>query len=242
MTLRIRRRRCQHCRQSGDGAHQCRYLGLVRDHAAAVDRLAARIGSDYPFLRYSDYLLEVHGRRPTELAWMPGSRVPCAKPPSHALSAMQGVRVPLISGTGLTSGTRYPTESAFSHSAMAPASSCCDFQAFSNTHAPVAQLRATYSAGLDAGEFEGLIVSTRPDCVDEPRADLLAEFAAFTEVWVELGLQSANDRTLRRNQKRPQRRGVQQGSPPVAESRVEGSRAPDPRAPRRNTRRYDCDE
>jgi radical SAM protein (TIGR01212 family) len=73
------------------------------------------------------------------------------------------------------------------------------FQAFSNTLAPSAALRATYDAGLAAGPFRGLVVSTRPDCVDRERAALLASYVSRErEVWVELGLQSACGRTLRR--------------------------------------------
>ncbi|MFW6293141.1 MAG: TIGR01212 family radical SAM protein [Spirochaetota bacterium] len=71
------------------------------------------------------------------------------------------------------------------------------FQAYSNTHAPVDTLRDTYDWGLAQADFAGLVVATRPDCVDDARADLLAQYAARgLDVWVELGLQSANDRTL----------------------------------------------
>jgi len=46
--------------------------------------------------------------------------------------------------------------------------------------------------------LRGLVVSTRPDCVDESVVDLLASYAERgLELWVELGLQSAHDRTLR---------------------------------------------
>jgi uncharacterized protein len=73
------------------------------------------------------------------------------------------------------------------------------FQAFSGTFAAVDALEATYDAGLDAGDFVELVVSTRPDCVDARRADLLAAYRRTDRaVWVELGLQSACERTLRR--------------------------------------------
>ncbi|MDA8427076.1 MAG: TIGR01212 family radical SAM protein [Treponema sp.] len=76
------------------------------------------------------------------------------------------------------------------------------FQAYSSTNAPPERLRAVYEEGLAHGGgalFRGLVVSTRPDCVDEEKAELLASFAAGgLEVWVELGLQSAHDRTLAR--------------------------------------------
>ncbi len=72
-------------------------------------------------------------------------------------------------------------------------------QAFSNTHAPAAELQAVYDFALGCGEFRELIVSTRPDCVDPQRAGLLAGYRRRAlEVWVELGLQSGCDATLAR--------------------------------------------
>jgi len=73
------------------------------------------------------------------------------------------------------------------------------FQAYSNTNAPVEALRRVYDAGLAMASFRGLNVATRPDCLDEEKADLLASYRERgLEVWVELGLQSADDATLRR--------------------------------------------
>lgn len=79
------------------------------------------------------------------------------------------------------------------------------FQAYSSTWAPVETLRASYDAAFAALEAEapgsarGLVVSTRPDCVNGDTASLLEEYASRgLEVWVELGLQSGNDATLER--------------------------------------------
>jgi len=73
------------------------------------------------------------------------------------------------------------------------------FQAFSGTHAPVAELARIYDAGLACGTFRELVVATRPDCVDVAKAELLGSYRQRgLEVWVELGLQSAGDATLRR--------------------------------------------
>jgi hypothetical protein len=73
------------------------------------------------------------------------------------------------------------------------------FQAYSNTNAPVERLREIYDAGLSLAPFKGMNVATRPDCIDEGRADLLSSYRARgLEVWCELGLQSAHDSTLRR--------------------------------------------
>lgn len=73
------------------------------------------------------------------------------------------------------------------------------FQAYSNTFDTVENLKKTYDFALSLHPFRELIVATRPDCIDEAKADLLASYIKPDfDVWVELGLQSANDRTLER--------------------------------------------
>lgn len=73
------------------------------------------------------------------------------------------------------------------------------FQAFSCTNAPLEDLARIYGEGLASGQFLGLNVATRPDCIDADKARLLASLSdRGLEVWVELGLQSANDETLAR--------------------------------------------
>ncbi|MBN2351593.1 MAG: TIGR01212 family radical SAM protein [Spirochaetales bacterium] len=73
------------------------------------------------------------------------------------------------------------------------------FQAYSNTNAPAARLKELYDRGLSQADFRELVVSTRPDCVDREKADLLASYKnGRRDVWIELGLQSFHDRTLER--------------------------------------------
>lgn len=73
------------------------------------------------------------------------------------------------------------------------------FQAYTNTYADVAELRALYEAALAAPNVIGLSVGTRPDCVPDAVLDLLAGYRdRGHEVWLELGLQSAFDATLER--------------------------------------------
>src|SRR5512137_157671 len=71
------------------------------------------------------------------------------------------------------------------------------FQAYTNTYAPVDRLRALYDEALADPEVVGLIVGSRPDCLPPEVIDLLAEYARRTYFWLELGLQSPLDRTLR---------------------------------------------
>ncbi len=70
------------------------------------------------------------------------------------------------------------------------------FQAYTSTHAAPGQLRALYEQALSVPGVAGLIISTRPDCLDPARWDMLSELSARTPLWLELGLQSAHDATL----------------------------------------------
>ena len=70
------------------------------------------------------------------------------------------------------------------------------FQPYSNTFAPIDQLRHCYDQALAVTKVTGLAVGTRPDCVADPVLDLLAEYHRRTYFWLELGLQSCHDRTL----------------------------------------------
>jgi len=71
------------------------------------------------------------------------------------------------------------------------------FQSYSNTYAPVDRLRALYQEALAFDEVVGLSVGTRPDCLSPEVLELLAGYLDRYLVWLELGLQSANDATLK---------------------------------------------
>jgi len=71
------------------------------------------------------------------------------------------------------------------------------FQTFTNTYGPPEKLASLYEEALGEEDVVGLAVGTRPDCVPDPVMDLLAGFARERHVWVEYGLQSIHDRTLR---------------------------------------------
>ena len=71
------------------------------------------------------------------------------------------------------------------------------FQAYSNTHAPLARLRELYAEALAHPLVAGLVIGTRPDCVDEEKLDYLAGLARDRYVAVEYGIESTSDATLR---------------------------------------------
>lgn len=71
------------------------------------------------------------------------------------------------------------------------------FQSHSNTYAPPERLRELWHEALAHPAVAGIVVATRPDCLDAQRLDCLAEVARTHYVAVELGIESTSDRTLR---------------------------------------------
>lgn len=70
-------------------------------------------------------------------------------------------------------------------------------QSFSNTFAPVEKLKEIYDCALEGYNWEGFIVSTRPDCIDDEKLALLASYKEkYGPICVELGLQSGSDKIL----------------------------------------------
>ena len=89
------------------------------------------------------------------------------------------------------------------------------FQSFSNTYAPLSRLRELYEEALEHPDVVGIVIGTRPDCVDEEKLDYLADLsqgmvlAGWSRtvasqvrtapiVIVEYGVESCYDRTLLR--------------------------------------------
>jgi radical SAM protein (TIGR01212 family) len=73
------------------------------------------------------------------------------------------------------------------------------FQAYTSTYAEVEELRRIYAEATRQEDIVGLCVGTRPDCVPDRVLEILADYRQRGyEVWLELGLQSAHDETLRR--------------------------------------------
>ena len=73
------------------------------------------------------------------------------------------------------------------------------FQPYSNTYAPVEKLRELYGLALSHPLIEGIVVGTRPDCVDSEKLDLLQSIQEDGKiVIVEYGIESCYDKTLER--------------------------------------------
>ena len=70
------------------------------------------------------------------------------------------------------------------------------FQSFTNTYASVDRLRELYEEALAVDDVVGLVISTRPDCLSDDVIDLLHNINEKHKVIVEIGVETAHDRTL----------------------------------------------
>lgn len=129
-----------------------------------------------------------------------------------------GFTCPNRDGTVATGGCTYCNNDAFNPSYCTPSKSITQqidegiefhavryrradrylayFQAFSNTHAPLAKLEKLYSEALANPKIIGLVIGTRPDCVDEQKLDYFQELSKKYYIALEYGVESCYNKTL----------------------------------------------
>lgn len=71
------------------------------------------------------------------------------------------------------------------------------FQAFTGTYAPIEELRARYEEALSNADVSILSIATRPDCLSKEVLQLLKECNEKKPVWIELGLQTSDEKTAK---------------------------------------------
>jgi len=72
------------------------------------------------------------------------------------------------------------------------------FQAYSNTYAPLDELKKMYEAALSQEGVIGLVVGTRADCVNEEILDYLKHLSEKYYIVIEFGVESIYNNTLER--------------------------------------------
>jgi radical SAM protein (TIGR01212 family) len=72
------------------------------------------------------------------------------------------------------------------------------FQSYSNTYAPLERLKVLYEEALSHPLVKGVVIGTRPDCVDDEKLDYLASLSKDNIVIVEYGVESCYNKTLER--------------------------------------------
>ncbi len=72
------------------------------------------------------------------------------------------------------------------------------FQTYSNTYAPIDRLKSIYEEALSFPGVVGLVVGTRPDCIDDEKLDWFGNLAREHYLMIEYGIESTYDKTLER--------------------------------------------
>ena len=166
------------------------------------DKLLFPWGHGRRFNAYSNYLRKIYGTR------------------IQKVSIDAGFTCPNRDGTKGTGGCTYCNNDAFNPSYCTPERSIKEqidegisfhkwryrkavsylayFQAYSNTYASLAKLRELYQEALSYPGVVGIIIGTRPDCVDKEKLDFLKEISEKYYLVVEYGIESCYNKTLRR--------------------------------------------
>lgn len=71
------------------------------------------------------------------------------------------------------------------------------FQSFTNTYAPCDYLEKIFTEAISAPDIEVLSIATRPDCLEDDKIELLKNLNKIKPVWVELGLQSTKEESVK---------------------------------------------
>jgi radical SAM protein (TIGR01212 family) len=150
------------------------------------------------FYSFSNYLREKFNMRVRRLSMNAGFTCPtrdgtidsegCIYCNENGFSPLAGEHPPLteqIEGAIGRARKRYKAEGFIAY-----------FQNASGTYAPLPELKKAYDVIRRFPGIVGLYISTRPDCIDEKKLDLIESYAGEYDVWLEYGLQSARDNTL----------------------------------------------
>lgn len=157
-------------------------------------------GHDRRFNAYSNYFRRIYGAR------------------VQKVSIDAGFGCPNRDGSKGFGGCTYCNNDAFNPSYCQPARSVSEqigegikfhkwrydeavsylayFQAYSNTYAPLETLKKLYEEALRYPGVVGLIIGTRPDCIDDEKLEYLKELTSRCYVAIEYGIESCYDKTL----------------------------------------------
>lgn len=72
------------------------------------------------------------------------------------------------------------------------------FQAYTNTYGGIDYLKKLYEEALETDKVEGIVIGTRPDCINTELLDYFEKLSRQKFVCIEYGIESTNDVTLKR--------------------------------------------
>ncbi len=70
------------------------------------------------------------------------------------------------------------------------------FQSFTNTYGDVSYLEKLFTAAIKRDDIVAISIGTRPDCLSEDVISMLHQLSKIKPVWVELGLQTSNEKSV----------------------------------------------
>jgi radical SAM protein (TIGR01212 family) len=152
-----------------------------------------------PFRRLSAYLVEHYGEKVYKVSLRGGFTCP------NRDGALSTSGCTFCSGTALEPVGFSPEQSITEQLATGMAyirkrhgarRFIAYFHDYSTTYAPIDRLAELYRPALAVPEVVALAVSTRPDCLSAEVLDLLQETSRAKDLWVEIGLQLADDQML----------------------------------------------
>jgi radical SAM protein (TIGR01212 family) len=71
------------------------------------------------------------------------------------------------------------------------------FQAYSNTYASLEKLKMLYQQAIEHQQVKGIVVGTRPDCLEEAKLDFFEELSRKMFVSIEVGIETIHDDSLK---------------------------------------------
>lgn len=71
------------------------------------------------------------------------------------------------------------------------------FQAYSNTYQTLENLKEIYKCAIEHPSIVGIVIGTRPDCIDDEKLDFFATLNEKLFVSIEYGIESVHDTTLK---------------------------------------------
>ena len=69
------------------------------------------------------------------------------------------------------------------------------FQSFTNTYGDFEFFESTFTTAISRDDIVALSIGTRPDCISEKMLDLLERLNKIKPIWIELGLQTSNEKS-----------------------------------------------
>lgn len=156
------------------------------------------------YLSLSEYLIQTFGSKVYKLSLSSG----CSCPNRDGTIAYGGCAFCSAGGSGEFSASFAPlreqmeqararVDSKFPARTRSNRKYIAYFQSYTNTYGDVKRLSKLYGEALSYEDIVALSVGTRPDCLGEPVLDMLETLNKVKPVWVELGVQTANDATAR---------------------------------------------